>query len=432
MNAFHRSTVPPLQRSTILALALCGCSTGHATSTREIRFWAFGREGEVVAQLVPEFERQNPGLRVRVQQIPWSAAHEKLLTAFVGDATPDIALLGNTWVPEFTALGALAPLDARVARSHDVNEADYFTGIWDTNVLAGRTYGVPWYVDTRVIFYRTDILARAGYAVMPTHWSEWRRALEAIKRRAGPDRYAILLPTNEWPPPTVLGLEKGADILRDGGRYGDFRDPRFRAAYDFYLEMFHDSLAPPVANTAIANLYQEFARGTFAMYITGPWNVGEFKSRLPATVQGAWGTAPMPAPDGEPAPGASVAGGASLVLFRAAAYPDEAWRFIEFLSQPGMQRRFYELTGDLPSRRAAWSDSLRNDRYTRAFWEQLQNVKATPKVPEWEAIATRLQDYTEEVVRGRLTMDAALAGLDHDVDALLEKRRWMLARGTLR
>ena len=65
-----------------------------------------GREGEVLSDLVPAFEEEHPGIRVQVQQIPWSAAHEKLLTAFVGDATPDIAMLGNTWVPEFVALGA--------------------------------------------------------------------------------------------------------------------------------------------------------------------------------------------------------------------------------------------------------------------------------------------------------------------------------------
>ena len=73
-----------------------------------------GREGEVLSQLMPGFEREHPDIHVEVQQIPWTAAHEKLLTAYVGDATPDIAMLGNTWVPEFVALNALAPLDSFV------------------------------------------------------------------------------------------------------------------------------------------------------------------------------------------------------------------------------------------------------------------------------------------------------------------------------
>ena len=78
----------------LLALAtmlLAACSGSGSGST--LRFWALGREGEVVQLLLPEFERANPGVHVQVQQIPWTAAHEKLLTAFVGGSTPDLAQL---------------------------------------------------------------------------------------------------------------------------------------------------------------------------------------------------------------------------------------------------------------------------------------------------------------------------------------------------
>ncbi len=92
----------------LLWLAGCGRAGDGAVT---IRFWVMGREGEIVQELVDDFEREHPQIRVQVQQIPWSAAHEKLLTAYVGRATPDLAQLGNTWVPEFAALGALAPLD---------------------------------------------------------------------------------------------------------------------------------------------------------------------------------------------------------------------------------------------------------------------------------------------------------------------------------
>jgi multiple sugar transport system substrate-binding protein len=81
----------------------------------------------------------------------------------VGDATPDLAQIGNTWIPEFAALGALEPLDEWISRSEVVDSAAYFGGIWSTNTVGDTVYGVPWYVDTRVIFYRKDILARAGF-----------------------------------------------------------------------------------------------------------------------------------------------------------------------------------------------------------------------------------------------------------------------------
>jgi multiple sugar transport system substrate-binding protein len=106
-----------------------------------------GREGEVVAELVPEFERTHPGIRVEVQQLPWSAAHEKLLTAFAGDSTPDLCQLGNTWIPEFAAL-------TRSSRSTptspivDDPARRLLSRHLGTNRVDGTLYGVPWYVDT--------------------------------------------------------------------------------------------------------------------------------------------------------------------------------------------------------------------------------------------------------------------------------------------
>src|SRR5688572_16043413 len=179
----------------VLTLA-AGCGPSAPGDT-VLKFWAMGREGEVVAQLLPEFERANPGIRVKVQQLPWTAAHEKLLTAFAGGATPDLCQLGNTWIPELVALGALEPLDRSVATSAVVHADDYFAGIWETNRIGGALYGVPWYVDTRLVFYRRDLLNAAGFPAPPTTWPQWARMMAAIEKQARPDRHAILLPLNE-------------------------------------------------------------------------------------------------------------------------------------------------------------------------------------------------------------------------------------------
>ena len=257
-----------------------------------------GREGEVVTEILREFERTHPGIRVEVQQLPWTAAHEKLLTAFAGEATPDVCQLGNTWIPEFAALNALEPLGERVAASAVIDPRDYFAGIWDTNVVGGELYGVPWYVDTRLLFYRRDILARAGHATPPRSWADWTTALAAVKRDAGPDRYAILLPLNEFEPLVALALQQSDPLLRDGGRWGNFRSEGFRRTLRLYVDMFRQGFAPPLTNADISNVWNEFARGYYAFYVSGPWNIGEFKRRLPADRQDSWMTAPLPGPDG--------------------------------------------------------------------------------------------------------------------------------------
>jgi len=375
---------------------------------------------------LPEFERTHPGVRIDVQQIPLTAAHEKLLTAFAGDALPDMAQLGNTWVPEFVSVGALESLQQRVEKSEVIKERDYFPGIWDTNVIDSQIYGVPWYVDTRLIFYRTDLLAKAGFAKPPNTWDEWAKAMAAVKQQAGSDKFAVFFPLNEFEPLLALSLQGPKPLLADGGRRGDFRGDGFRRALDFYVATFRNEWAPSMSNTQISNVWTEFGRGLFAFYVSGPWNIAEFRKRLPPERQNDWMTAALPGPDGI---GASIAGGSSLVVVKTSRRKDVAWRLIEYLSEPRVQQRFHALTGNLPPRRATWADArLAGDPYARAFREQLERVKPAPAVPEWERIVNEMQVVAEQVVRGRLSLGEAPGELDQRVDAMLEKRRWMLAR----
>ncbi|MFG6488519.1 sugar ABC transporter substrate-binding protein [Roseateles sp. BYS78W] len=407
------------------AAALAGCARD---ADKTLRFWAMGRESEVVAELMPAFEREHPGVRVKVEQLPWTAAHEKLLTAFAGDATPDLAQVGNTWLPEMQALGALEPLDPWLARTPALAAADYFDGIWATNAPGGQRVGLPWYVDTRLMFVRQDLLARAGVKDMPRDWEAWREALARL-RRHGVDK-PILLPTNESAPLLALALQQPGEVLRDGGRYGNFSAPGFRTALGFYLERFQRGEAPAASEVQIGNLWQEFGRGSFAFYLSGPWDIGEFKRRLPPELADAWITAELPGPTGL---GTSTAGGASLAVFKRSRHKPEAWALISYLSRPDVQLEFYRLTGDLPARRSAWAlplngATLAEDRHAAAFHRQLQRVRAAPAVPEWERIEKEMQLAATRAVHGVTDLDTTVRELDALVDGILEKRRWMLDR----
>jgi len=415
-----------------LALASVGAGCGRrADAQGALNFWAMGREAEVVGQLLPEFRARHAGIEVRIQQLPWTAAHEKLLTAYAGGSLPDLCQLGNTWIPEFAALDAIEPLDARVAAS-SIQLDDYYAGVLDTNRMPGATaadaprlLGLPWYVDTRLLFYRSDLLRQAGFAQPPRNWAEWRAAMVAIRERGGAGHYGALLPLNEADPLYAFGLQQGV-LLTDHDTRGAFSQPAFRRALDFYAGLFHDGLAPAMTDTQISNVWDEFARGMFAFYISGPWNIGEFRRRLPPERQNDWATAPLPGPEG---PGVSTSGGSSLVLMRGSKRKDAAWKLIEFLSETATMQRFHALTGDLPPRRSAWlAPALRDDVPSRAFAEQLERVRPSPKIPEWERIFQEMQSTAERVVQRKQSVAAATTELDAWTDAALEKRRWLRAR----
>lgn len=388
-----------------------------------------GAEGEQVQKLLPEFERQNPNIKVKVQMVPWTAAQEKLITAYASENLPDCFQLGNTWIPQFAALNAIEPLDKWISLSGQINKNNYFSGIWDTNLLDSTVYGIPWYIDTRVLFYRKDILKQAGYDHPPRTWDELYDVSKKIRNlHPNQEKYAIYMPTNEWAPFVIFGLQLGAKLLRDHDSYGNFSGDKFKKAFKFLIK-FHEEKLAPVGISQVTNVYQAFADEYFAMYISGPWNVREFERWMTGNLKNSWMTAPLPGPD-KNTPGVSLAGGSSLVISRNSENKEAVWKLIEYLSLPRVQIEFYKLVTDLPAVKTAWNDStLKNNPYMNAFYEQFQHVVPTPKIPEWEQIAfSKIQQYAEFAARGAMTIDEALNALDRDVDKILEKRRWLIAR----
>lgn len=411
-----------------LILIISSCSK-EIDRVRTIKFWAMGSEAEQISKIIPEFEKRYPDLKVKVQQIPWTAAQEKLITAFASDNTPDICQLGNTWIPQFASLNAIIDLTDFINKSSVVKPDKFFPGIWETNVIDNRVYGIPWYVDTRLMFYRKDVFERAGYFKPPENWEELYSLCKKIKEmNRGKEKYPIFIPTNEWNSFIIFGLQAGAKLLKDKNTRGNFSSKEFKEAFD-YLIRFHKENLTPFGMMQVTNVYQAMAEEYISIYFSGPWNIPEFKKWMSGNLADKWATAPMPGYKNE-YPGLSLAGGSSLVIFKDSKRKNEVWKLIEFLSEPEIQLKVYRVTNNLPSVIDAWKDSsLSNDVYMKAFYQQLQNVISTPKIPEWEQIVfSKLQQYAEFAARGVMTTEEALRKLDEDADRILEKRRWLTSK----
>ena len=406
----------------VAALPLVGCARRDSNA---LQFWAMGNEAASVPKLLQERPLIYAGqaAKIDLQPLPWTAAHEKLLTGFAGDSLPDVGQIGNSWLSELAAIGAIEPVPPAYQSLLD----DQFPGVVDTNRIGDKLWAVPWYVDTRLHFYRRDMFHKAGYDAPPTHWTEWKAALHKVKAVAGEGNYAILMPVNEYEHLVTFALSAGASMLKDKGTSGAFSAPEFIEALGFYKSLFDEKLAPLTAAAQISNVWTEFERGFFSIYPSGPWTIGDMKSRLPESFQDKWATAGNPGPDGL---GSAAPGGSSLVVFKGARKPQEAWALIQHLLDPGNQVVFQKLTGDLPARRSAWASAgLVQDPIVQPFGSQLERSRALPKVPEWERIVSEMQIVAERMVRGQFGVKEAAAEMDKRADNLLAKRRWMMERG---
>ena len=73
----------------LMILMLMGTAPINGKSVETVSLWAMGVEGQNIGKLLPQFEAENPGIKVKLQVIPWSAANDRLITAVAGGTVPD-------------------------------------------------------------------------------------------------------------------------------------------------------------------------------------------------------------------------------------------------------------------------------------------------------------------------------------------------------
>ncbi|MFS0772689.1 extracellular solute-binding protein [Sphingomonas sp. 1P08PE] len=406
--------VPP-----VLALgALAGC--GRAATEAPLTVWAMSYEGDYAPHLMPAFTAAT-GLAVEVQSLPWTAAHEKLLTAFAGGSLPDVLMLPNGWVGEFAMIGALAPL------ADPTLVAGMFPGVLDTVRHAGRDYAVPWSLAPQVQFYRRDLVEQAGYPAPPTDWEGWRRMGHAIKRRR-PDDFVFLMLLNWWDALFTFLGQTGSRPLRDDDTRGNFRTPEARAAVAFYVSLFREGLAPAVLSTEVQDPVAAFAQGYFAIYPYGPTLMLDLHRRRAEIAPDRWGTARMPGPHG---PAAASGVSASLAVSSTTTHPAAARALVRHMTSAASELRFQRMIGNLPATRAAWSSPALATPVLRPFAEQMLQPTQDPGIVEWERIRIDVQLVAERIVRGLVTIDAGLAEMDRRVDHILAQRRALVDAGRI-
>jgi multiple sugar transport system permease protein len=332
---------------------------------------------------------RTPGLRWETQAIPWEAAHAKLLTAVVGGIPPDVSQIGTTWMAEFATMDALEPLDARAAASPTANREAFFPGSLHTCEVDGALYGVPWYVDTRVLFYRKDLLAAVGFPEAPATWDDLKVAagrLAARKTMDGKKTYGISLGPRGWTELLTAVWQNGGDPLKPS-------EPPFFEAMMHYRSFFREGLTP-TKEGADVDIYHAFRTGYLPMFISGPWMVELVGKELPELV-GKWGVAILPGKKTR----TSFVGGSNLAIFKDSKKKDLAFRFLEFMSDPKNQVEWMRVTTDLPSVKEAWNDPFFADKpMILVFGQQMFDTASPPTVPEWEQIASATEDAMEKIV----------------------------------
>jgi multiple sugar transport system substrate-binding protein len=415
-----------LVAATAVTLALAGCGRSDdggagneaqsdaiddAKAEGTIEVWAMGAEGDALDAFAEEFESENPDAQVEVTPVPWESAHDKIANAITAGETPDVSLIGTTWMGEFAEAEGLMPAPEGL-----VDEADFFPGAYDSTVVGDTSYGVPWYVETRVLYYRTDLAEKAGWTEAPQSWDELKQFASDLQSKGGAEYGISVQPgqTGSWQTMIPFAWSNGAALTNDDGTEYTIDSPETAEALDFYSSLFEEGLSQDrVLDPGESE--SGFADGTFGSFISGPWHTALVEDQGVKPDQ--YAVAPLPGVDS--APGTSFVGGGNLGVFRDAENPDAAWKFVRWLSEPETQQAFYDEVGDLPAVQSAWdSGTLAEDPKLSVFGDQLEHAEAPPAVPTWEQVAASIDSVIEQATRGEIDPEDAVAQMQQEAASI--------------
>lgn len=381
-------------------------ASGPATGT--ITLWAQGSEGEALPALLKEFEAENPGVTVNVTAIPWTAALSKYQTAIAGGTVPDVAQMGTTWMGDFSP--AFEPTPS------DIDSSTFFPGSVKSTEVEGTSYGVPWYVETRVVYYRTDLAEKAGIDKAPETWDDFKNLAKALQEKAGA-QYGVQMPpggADSYQATLPFQWSNGAKLLNDDGTKWTLDTPEAAEALKFYSGFFSEGIASKTVATG-ATAETQFVDGSAPMMISGPWHVGLLNKAGGEGFAEKYKVVPMP----KAKTATSFVGGSNLVVFKKSKNRDAAWKLVQWLSKPEVQLKWYKATGDLPSQESAWKDpSLSGDSKLAVFGEQLKTTNNPPSVETWTQVAAAADSELEQIVKGGKTPEEALKSLQQTADSL--------------
>lgn len=365
-------------KGALVAAGLLALGTGNAWSAETVRFWYhFDNADNPMSDLVSKFEKQNPGIKVEAENIPWNSYYDNLYTSIIGGNAPDAAMVKMFAQPRLIEMGALEPIGSRIDAWP--GKADIQENLFNLTMgQDGKAYYLPLQYVVLYLYYRADMLDQLGLKV-PTTCDEFRDAAKKLTRDTNgdgqPDVYGFGFRGGKgghdhWASLTLS--RKGVDLEKG------METPAAIAGTQFVVDLFRkDHVFPPSApNDGFKEIIGAFKAGKTAMTIHHIGSSNDMVQVLGDKVSAA------PVPECGGGRWTSF-GDEETAIFAASKHKDAAWKWISFLSTAGNNAEFNSATGQLPvSKKDSDSWTLHKKRFIDATVNSLPFANLLPNRPE--------------------------------------------------
>ncbi|NJK76923.1 MAG: sugar ABC transporter substrate-binding protein [Microcoleus sp. SU_5_6] len=340
----------------LLLSAVVSCSRGASNSESNnapgIEFWTMQLQPqftEYFNQTIAAFEKENPGMKVRWVDVPWSAMESKILGAVSAKTAPDVVNLN----PDFAALlagrNAWLNLDDRIPENV---RSSYLPNIWKASVLDGKSYGIPWYLTTQVTIYNTELLKKAGIAKPPTTYAELASVAKQVKEKTGKFAFFVTFVPEDSAEVLQSLVQMGVTLVDAEGKAA-FNNDKGKAAFQYWVDLYKNGLLPQdvlvQGHRRAIELYQA---GETAFLGSGPQFLKAIADNAPSI-----GAVSAAAPQITGESGKKTVAVMNLVVPRDSKRPDDAVKFALYVTNSQNQLAFAKAANVLPSTVDALQDN---------------------------------------------------------------------------
>ena len=385
------------------------------SATPEIEFWTMQLQPKFTdyfKKLIATFEAENKGIKVRWVDVPWAAMENKILTAVSAKTAPDVVNLNPGFASQLASRNAWLALDTKVP---EAVRKEYLPKIWQDSTLNNQSFGIPWYLTSRVTIYNKDLLKQSGVSKPPATYAELAQVAKQIKDKTGKYAFFITLVPEDSGEVLESFVQMGVDLVDAQGKAA-FNTPQGKAAFQYWVDFYKQGLMPKEALTQghrrAIELYQA---GETAMLSSGAEFMETIAKNAPTIAQAS---AAAPQITGET--GKKNVAVMNLVIPRDTPNPDAALKFALFVTNTENQLAFAKAANVLPSTLEALQEyrrSLSGDGKATPV-EQARDISASqmqeaqvliPTMKDLNKLQKAIYENLQAAMLGEKTVDKAVA-----------------------
>jgi len=408
---------------------VAGCGGGEESSggAVEVILGFIPDEAGGLQTLLDRFNKQHKGeIQVKWRQMPASSAEffEQMQAELQsGKSTMDVIAGDVVWPAQFAANGYILDLSDRFTQKM---QGDYLEGPVQAVQYEGKTYGVPWFTDAGMFYYRTDLLEKSGFSEPPKTWEEMKRMSGKVRADSG-TKFGYVFQGAQDEGGVVDALEHiwnaGGDVL-DGSRV-IIDSPESAEGLKLRRSLITDGVAPQASGDYTTQESQaSFTNGDVVFMRNWPFVYGLLSDPETSSVKpGQVDIGALPVAGEGDTSFSGLGGWNFMVNATAEDKIEEIWTFIEFMSAPEQQQTFAVESARLPTLKSLYEDDEVLDKLPVAKLgrEALENTRPRPVSPLYSDMSLEMAEQFNASLKGEVPVEEALANLQKGLQDIADQ-----------